>query len=114
MFFSPSDPDTQEPLSPEQERVLRRARRISSVSILVMVLGVASVLSVIGYRLLRNKSVSPGEMMATLPKGTQIVSTAISGDLLVLTLNTGGAVEVRTFHLDTLAPAGRLRFVIEP
>lgn len=94
--------------------MLRKVRRFSSVSILIMVLGLASVFGVIAYRMLRAKSVTPGEITATLPKGAHIVSTAVSGDLLVLTLDIGGTVEIRTFHLATLAPAGRLRFAAEP
>lgn len=89
-------------------------RRFSSVSILVMVLGVASVIGVIAYRMLASKSVSPGEITATLPRDSRIVATAVSDGLLVLTLDVGGTVEVRTFHLNTLSPAGRMRFVAEP
>ncbi|MBA4790826.1 MAG: hypothetical protein AB1698_19085 [Pseudomonadota bacterium] len=114
MFFSPSEPDPQEPLTPEQERILRKVRRFSSVSILVMVLGVASVLGVIAYRMLTSKAPSPGAVTATLPKDSRIVSTAVSDGLLVLTLDIGGTVEVRTYHLSTLTPAGRMRFAAEP
>ncbi|WP_127091377.1 hypothetical protein [Aquabacter cavernae] len=114
MLFSPSEPESQEPLTPEQERVLRKVRRFSSVSILVMVLGVMCVLGVIAYRMLTSKNPSPGEITATLPKDSRIVSTAVSDGLLVLTLDVGGLVEVRTYHLTTLAPAGRMRFAAEP
>ncbi|MEW6257061.1 MAG: hypothetical protein AB1592_13995 [Pseudomonadota bacterium] len=114
MFFSPSEPDNQEPLTPEQERILRKVRRFSSVSILVMVLGVASILGVIAYRMLSSKSISPGDVTATLPKGSRILSTAVSDGLIVLTIEVGGSVEVRTYHLTTLAPAGRMRFAAEP
>ncbi|QTL01838.1 hypothetical protein J5J86_13580 [Aquabacter sp. L1I39] len=114
MFNRPLEPDTQEPLTPEQERVLRKVRRFSMVSGLIMVLGLASVFGVIAYRMLRDKVASPGEITTTLPKGAEVVSTAVSGDTLVLTLKVGGTVEIRTFRLDTLAPTGRLKFAVEP
>lgn len=115
MFLNQPEPDSQEPLSPEQERVLRKFRRFSSISMLVMMLGLASVFGVIAYRMLRGKTPpTPGEITATLPKDARILTTAISDGLVVLTLEVNGTVEIRTFHVDTLAPAGRLRFAVEP
>lgn len=101
-------------LTPEQERIVTRFRRFSSISMLVMVLGVAAVFGVIGYRMLRAKPLATGEMTALLPKGARIVSTAVSGDVVVLTLDVNGSIELRTFEARTLAPAGRLRFAVEP
>ena len=49
-----------------------------------------------------------------LPKGARIVSTAVAGDRLVLTLDVGGTTEIRTFDAQTLKPAGRLQFTTEP
>ncbi|OYW60779.1 MAG: hypothetical protein B7X99_02980 [Rhizobiales bacterium 17-65-6] len=114
MFLSQPEPDSQEPLSPDQERILRKFRRFSTVSTLVMMLGLASVFGVIAYRLLRDKTPTPGEITATLPKDARILSTTISDGLVVLTLEVNNAVEIRTFHVGTLAPAGRLRFAAEP
>lgn len=114
MFLNSPEPDTQEPLTPEQERVLRKVRRFSTISVLIMVLGLASVFGVIAYRMLRSKPPAPGEVTASLPRDANIVSTAVTDGLLVLTLDIGGTVEIRTFRLDTLAPAGRLRFAREP
>jgi hypothetical protein len=51
---------------------------------------------------------------ATLPKGARIVSTGIARDRLLVTLDIGGATEIRTFDAHTLRPAGRLKFVGEP
>lgn len=115
MFHRPSPTDTpEEALTPEQERIIQRFRRFSSLSMLVMVLGVAAVFGVIGYRMIRAKPMATGEMTALLPKGAKITATAVSGDVVVLTLDVGGAVEIRTFDARTLAPAGRLRFAEEP
>ena len=53
-------------------------------------------------------------MTALLPKGARVVQTAVADDRLVVTIEIGGAIEVRTFDLKTLRPAGRLRFATEP
>lgn len=115
MFHRPPPPDTpEEALTPEQERVITKFRRFSSMSILVMVLGVAAVLGVISYRMMRAKPLATGEVTALLPKGTKITSTAVSGDAVVVVLDINGSTEIRTFDLHTLAPAGKLRFAVEP
>lgn len=115
MFHQPPPSETQEePLTPEQERVLRKFRRFSSVSMLVMVLGVVAVLGVISYRMLRSAPLATGEMTAMLPKGARIVSTAVAGDALVVTLDLDGATEIRTYDVRTLAPGATLRFVVAP
>ncbi|MEP9354292.1 hypothetical protein ABLE93_11915 [Xanthobacter sp. KR7-65] len=115
MFLRPPPTDApDEALTPEQERIIRKFRQFSSVSILVMVLGMAAVFGVIGYRMLRAKPLATGEMTALLPKGARILSTAVSGEVVVVTLEVNGATELRTFDARTLAPAGRLRFAIEP
>lgn len=115
MFHRTPRTDTpDEPLTPEQERIVARFRRFSGVSMLIMVLGVAAVLGVIGYRMLRAKPLASGEVIALLPKGAKIVSTAVTADVVVVTLDIGGVTEIRTFDARTLAPAGRLRFAVEP
>ena len=71
----------------------------------------------IGYRLFRAEgsiSIAVAEVTATLPKGAKVVSTAVAGERLVVTLDVGGAVEIRTFDAKTLKPAGRLTFASEP
>jgi hypothetical protein len=76
---------------------------------------VAAVLIAIGYRLFRTEgSTNATDITATLPKGARIVSTGVAGDRLVVTLDVGGAIEIRTFDARTLKPAGRLKFVGEP
>ena len=49
-----------------------------------------------------------------LPKGAKILSTAVAGDRLGVTLDTSGVTELRTFDARTLKAAGRLRFPTEP
>jgi hypothetical protein len=84
---------------------------------LTSALAIAVVLIAVGYRLYRGEGSPSGattDFTETLPKGARIVSTAVAGDRLVLTLDIGGATEIRTFDAKTLKPAGRLRFVSEP
>lgn len=115
MFHRPPPIDTpDEALTPEQERVIARFRRFSTVSMLIMVLGVASVMGVIAYRMMRAKPLAEGAQTVLLPKGAKIVSTAVAGDVVVVTLDIGGSVEIRTFDARTLAPAGTLRFAEQP
>jgi hypothetical protein len=49
-----------------------------------------------------------------LPKGARIVATALTEDRIAITIDVGGATEVRTFDVKTLQPRGRLRFATEP
>ncbi len=115
MFHTPPESDRpDDELTPEQQRIVAKFRRFSTVSMLVMVLGVAAVMGVIGYRMLRAKPLASGEVTALLPKGAKILATNVSGDVLVVTLDNGGSVEIRTFDVRTLAPAGTLRFAIQP
>ena len=54
------------------------------------------------------------DVSALLPKGARIVSTAVAEDRIAVTVDVNGAIEIRTFDLHTLKPAGRLRFATEP
>ena len=82
---------------------------------LTTALGVGGLLVVIGYRLFKSEgSVVTTATTATLPKGAKILSTAVAGDRLVLTLDVAGATEIRTFDAKTLKPTGTLKFAQEP
>ena len=102
--------------TPVQAALIPRARRMMLVAGLPSALAVAVVLTAIGYRLYRSEGspVSVSDVTAALPKGARIVATAVAGDRLLLTLDIGGATEIRTFDAKTLKPAGRLSFVNEP
>jgi hypothetical protein len=101
--------------TPEQAALFARVRRLMLIAGLTTALAVAAVLVAIGYRLFRSEgSVVTADTTATLPKGARIVSTGIAGDRLVVTLDIGGATEIRTFDAHTLKPAGQLKFVSEP
>ena len=53
-------------------------------------------------------------MTALLPRGAKVTATAVADDRIAVTIEEGGNVEIRTFDLRTLRPAGRLRFATEP
>ena len=101
--------------TPEQAALFARVRRMMLIAGLTSALAVAVVLIAVGYRLYRAEGSAPaGETTAMLPKGARIVSTAVAGDRLVVTLDIGGVTEIRTFDAKTLKPTGMLKFVSEP
>jgi TRAP-type C4-dicarboxylate transport system permease small subunit len=103
--------------TPDQAALIARVRRMMLIAGLTSALAVAVVLIAVGYRLYRGEG-SPAaaatDIIATLPKGARIVSTAVAGERLVLTLDIAGVTEIRTFDAKTLKPAGNLKFVSEP
>ena len=102
--------------TPDQAALIARVRRMMLIAGLTSALAVAVVLIAIGYRLYRSEGspVSVSDVTAALPKGARIVATGVAGERLVLTLDIGGATEIRTFDAKTLKPVGRLSFVNEP
>jgi len=126
-------PAAAKPLDPEAARALARIRRLMLISNLFMLIAIAAVLGVVGYRVFRSEPAAPPapppapvvapapkppdiplDMTLTLPRGARIVQTAVAGDRLVITLEIDGASEVRTFDVKTLQPAGRLSFGTVP
>ena len=70
-------------------------------------------IGVIGYRVYHAgesgaASIANGTVL--LPKGAHVVSTTIGDGHIVVTLDIGGASEVRIYDLKTLQQTGRLRF----
>ena len=101
--------------SPEQAALFARVRRMMLIAGLTTALAVAAVLIAIGYRLFRTEgSAVATDVTAALPKGAKIVSTAVAGERLVVTLEIAGSIQIRTFDAKTLKPAGTLKFVSEP
>ncbi|MBV9564251.1 MAG: hypothetical protein JOY90_27995 [Bradyrhizobium sp.] len=95
---------------------MARVRRMMLIAGLTTMLAISAVLVAIGYRLFHaEESASAStDVTAALPTGARITATAVSGDRLVVTVDMGGATEIRTFDAHTLRPAGRLRFVTMP
>jgi hypothetical protein len=77
-------------------------------------MAIAAVVGVIGYRVFKAEGSAPAEVTALFPKGARIIATAIAEDRIAVTLDVGGAIEIRTFDAKTLKPAGRLKFATEP
>ena len=103
--------------SPEQAALFARVRRMMLIASLTTAGAIGAGLVAIGYRLFKadgSVTTAGADITATLPKGAKIVSTAVAGERLVVTLDVGGATQVRTFDAKTLKPAGTLRFVSEP
>ena len=101
--------------TPEQAALFTRVRRMMLIAGLTTALAVAAVLIAIGYRLFRSEgSQAPTQATLTLPPGAKIVQSAIADDRIVLTLQVGGALEIRTYDLKTLKPLGRLNFSTVP
>jgi hypothetical protein len=110
-----SSDDDEKPLDPEQQRIVARVRWLMLVSGFATLLGIAVVIGVVGYRVYRSGgTAAPAEVTALLPKNAKITATAVAEDRIAVTIDLGGAVEVRTFDLKTLRPVGRLRFATEP
>jgi len=115
------------PLDADTERLMGRVRRLMLVSLGITIVAVGSVFGLIGYRMMQGDgtsvkiadklppaSVIPNDITLTLPQGTRVIQSAVVSDRLVMTLEIDGRVEVRTFDVTTLQPAGRLNFSAAP
>ena len=103
--------------TPEQAALFARVRRMMLIAGATTGVAIAAVLFAVGYRLYRSEpsvTTAAADVTASLPKGARIVSTAVAGERLVVTLDVGGSVEIRTFDAKTLKPAGKLKFASEP
>ncbi len=83
------------------------------ISAVTTALAVAAVIGVIGYRVYYAGESGAGAITngtVFLPKGAHVVSTTIGDGRVVVTLDIGGASEVRIYDLKTLQQIGRLRF----
>lgn len=108
--------DDAKPLDPEQTRQLARIRRLMMIASVTTFVAIAIVFGVIGYKVYKSGDAAPPlpAAEASLPPGAKVLSTAIGDRRLVLTVDIGGAVELRSFDLETLRPIGRLRLESKP
>lgn len=102
---------------PADSRMVARVRLMMVISGLTTLVAIAAVVVVIGYRVFRSgdsgvATTATGVVM--LPKGARIISSAVAGDRIVVTVDVAGATEIRTFDLRTLKETGRIRFATEP
>jgi hypothetical protein len=112
-------PDDPKPLDPDQARALAQVRRLMMIASATTFVAIAVVFGVIGYKVFRSgESAPPAQAFAdvteSLPAGARVLSTTIGGDHIVVTIEAGGVVELRTFDPDTLKPLGRLRLELKP
>jgi heme/copper-type cytochrome/quinol oxidase subunit 2 len=108
--------DDQKPLNPEAPAAIAKVRRMMIIIMTVTFVAIGLVLLVIGYRLfhVEESAASFADVTQALPAGAKVLSTAISSDHIVVTIEVGGVIELRTFDPDTLKPLGRLRLETKP
>jgi cation transporter-like permease len=108
--------DDEKPLDPQAARAVAQVRRLMMIASATSFIAVAVVLGVIGYRVFRAEGSAPqaSDVEVSLPAGAKVLSTAIGADHIVVTIEVGGVIEIRTFDPDTLKPLGRLRLETKP
>lgn len=107
--------------------VIARVRKLMLVSMAVTILAVGSVFGFIGYRMMKGEgataktadklppaSAIPTDITLSIPRNAKVIQSAVSNDRLIMTIEIDGKVEVRTFDVKTLQPAGRLNFSATP
>jgi hypothetical protein len=106
--------DDEAPLDPAAARIVAKVRWLMLIAGATTLLAIAAVIGVIGYRVFKAEGSAPADVTALLPKGARVISAAVAEDRIAVTLDVGGAIEIRTFDAKTLRPTGRLRFATEP
>jgi hypothetical protein len=106
--------DDEAPLDPAAARIVAKVRWLMLISAATTLVAIAAVIGVIGYRVFKAEGSAPAEVTALLPKGARVIATAVAEDRIAVTVDVGGAIEIRTFDAKTLKPAGRLKFATEP
>lgn len=104
-------PDPQ-PLDPEAAAAIAKVRRLMLIAGATTFVALAFVLAVIGYRLFQSGERAQSAATAEappLPAGAKVLSSAVGDSRIVLTVETGGQIELRTYDLDTLKPLNRAR-----
>ena len=96
------------PLSPEQDRIVRRMRRMVMASSAIMLFGFLIVFGVIGWRLSQSDE---GQQSAYLPPGdavsikdidpARIVSASLDGDRVLLVVDSGRVAVLVVLDLET-------------
>ncbi len=106
-------PDDEKPLDPAQARIVAKVRWLMLISGFATVLGIAVVIGLIGYRVFKDEGRAV-DVIATLPKGAKVISTAVATDRIAVTIEINGVLEIHTFDSRSLEATGRLRFATEP
>jgi hypothetical protein len=109
-------PSEQTDASQDLSTTFARARWLMIISALTTAVAIAAVIGVIGYRFFNRGESATGTIVngtVFLPKGAHVDSTTISDGRIVVTLDVGGATEVRFFDLKTLQQIGQLGFATQ-
>ncbi len=111
-----SEAPDEKPLDPEAAAFMVKVRRLMLIATLTTFVAVAVVLGVIGYRVFKSGASAPAlsDVVAQLPAGGKVVSTAVGDGRIVLTVDVGGNLELHIFDLASLKPVGRMRFAPAP
>jgi hypothetical protein len=99
------------------DRMVARVRLLMIIAGLTTLVAIAAVVSAIGYRAFRaggGSATATTEGVITLPKGARVIVSSLTDDRLAVTLDIGGATEIRTYDLKTLKETGRIRFATAP
>jgi hypothetical protein len=107
-----------QPQNAQAARTIAQVRKLMAIAAATTLIAIAAVYGVIGYRVFRSgESVPPPafvDVSGALPAGAKVLSTAVSSEHIVVTVETAAGVEVLTFDPDTLRPLGRLRLETKP
>ncbi len=102
----------EKPLNPEAARAIAKVRMLMLLAMVTTFVAIGAVLFVIGYRVFHGQGSAPAafaDVTAALPAGAKVISTSVSSDHIVVTIEVGGTTELLTFDPDTLKPLGRLQ-----
>jgi hypothetical protein len=103
--------NAEKPLDPEAAAAIARVRRLMMIASVTTFVAIGAVFAVIGYRVFhwQGSAPPPAPENSGLPAGAKVLSTAVGDGHIVLTVDIGGAIELRTFDLTTLKPLARVR-----
>jgi hypothetical protein len=105
--MSPEKP----PLDPETAAAIARVRRLMLVASLTTFIAIGAVLAVIGYRIFHLQGSAPAAVappIPPLPAGAKVLASAVGDGRIVLTVEVGGRIELRSYDLATLKPLARV------
>ena len=110
--------NAEKPLDPEAAAAIARVRRLMMIASVTTFVAIGAVFAVIGYRVFHWQGsapapASPAPEIAGLPAGAKVLSSAVGDGHIVLTVDIGGAIELRTFDLITLKSLARARLAPE-
>jgi hypothetical protein len=112
----PLQSDVAAEIDPTAARMVTRVRLLMIISGITTLIAIAAVVSVISYRVYHagNNAAAAVEGTIVLPKGARVIASSIAIDRVIVTLDIGGATEIRSYDLKTLKETGRIRFATEP